>query len=150
MPLAGAPLPSPMQPKAHSQRSFGEDDESLVRRIQERDERALEALYDRYSTAVYSLALRILSDRAAAEDVLGDVFWRVWRAAETHDPDRGCVVAWIMTIARRRAIDELRMRVRRERREGPRQAAQPVRTSGGPAAVSSSPRWRCCAWRTRR
>lgn len=106
-----------MQPKTLRQRIHLGDDESLLRRIQRRDETALEELYDRQSTAVYSLALRIVGDRAAAEDVLSDVFWRVWRRAETFDPRRGSLTAWLLTITRRRALDELRMGARRERRE---------------------------------
>ena len=106
-----------MQPKTLRQRIHLGDDESLLRRIQRRDETALEELYDRQSTAVYSLALRIVGDRAAAEDVLSDVFWRVWRRAETFDPRRGRLTAWLLTITRRRALDELRMGARRERRE---------------------------------
>ena len=106
-----------MQPKTLRQRIHLGDDEFLLRRIQRRDETALEELYDRQSTAVYSLALRIVGDRAAAEDVLSDVFWRVWRRAETFDPRRGSLTAWLLTITRRRALDELRMGARRERRE---------------------------------
>ncbi len=106
-----------MQPKTLRQRIHLGDDDSLLRRIQRRDETALEELYDRQSTAVYSLALRIVGDRAAAEDVLSDVFWRVWRRAETFDPRRGSLTAWLLTITRRRALDELRMGARRERRE---------------------------------
>ncbi len=106
-----------MQPKTLRQRIHLGDDEFLLRRIQRRDETALEELYDRQSTAVYSLALRIVGDRAAAEDVLSDVFWRVWRRAETFDPRRGSPTAWLLTITRRRALDELRMGARRERRE---------------------------------
>lgn len=106
-----------MQPKTPRQRIHLGDDQSLLRRIQRREETALEELYDRHSTAVYSLALRIVGDRAAAEDVLSDVFWRVWRRAETFDPGRGSVTAWLLTIARRRALDELRMGARRQRRE---------------------------------
>ena len=106
-----------MQPKTLRQRIHLGDDESLLRRIQRRDETALEELYDRQYTAVYSLALRIVGDRAAAEDVLSDVFWRVWRRAETFDPRRGSLTAWLLTITRRRALDELRMGARRERRE---------------------------------
>ena len=89
----------------------------VAQRALDGDESAFEELYDRQSTAVYSLALRIVGDRAAAEDVLSDVFWRVWRRAETFDPRRGSPTAWLLTITRRRALDELRMGARRERRE---------------------------------
>ena len=106
-----------MQPKAHEQRSHIRDDASLLRDIQRGDETALEELYDRHSTAVYSLVLRILADRGAAADVLSDVFWRIWKRPESHDPSRASVIAWMMTIARRRAIDEWRMSGRRERHE---------------------------------
>ena len=67
-------------------------------------------LYDRYSSIVYSVALRVLGDTAAAEDVLQDVFMQLWRKPEAFDANRGSLAAWLAVIARHRAIDVVRKR----------------------------------------
>ena len=82
--------------------------------IVKRDRNALEALYDRYSGAVYSLAMHMLRDFGAAEEVTQDVFFNVWRRASSYSTQRGSVTAWLFSIAHNRTIDELRRR-RRER-----------------------------------
>jgi len=86
--------------------------DDLLARIARRDRDALRALYGRFSTAVFSLARRILTDGGDAEDVLQEVFVQVWREAERFDRTRGSVAAWLMSIARNRAIDRLRSRRR--------------------------------------
>lgn len=87
-----------------------EDDNQLLFRIQSRDERALEALYDRYGGLLFALLLRMLGEREMAEEVLQDVFLTVWRASSVWDHQRGSVQAWLVAIARNRAIDQLRKR----------------------------------------
>lgn len=67
-------------------------------------------LYDRYSSIVYAVALRVLCDTAAAEDVMQEVFMRLWRSPETFDSSRGSLGPWLAVIARNRAIDGLRKR----------------------------------------
>ncbi len=84
------------------------DDSALVALVARRDEAALGALYDRYSRLVYSLALRIVGERGLAEEVVLDSFVSVWRAAGSFVEERGRFVAWLMSVARHRAIDELR------------------------------------------
>ena len=71
-------------------------------------------MYGRYSGAVYSLAMHMLRDSGAAEEVTQDVFFNVWRRASSYREDRGSVRAWLFSIAHHRTIDELR-RWRRER-----------------------------------
>ena len=67
-------------------------------------------LYDRYSPIVYSIALRVLGDTGAAEDVLQEVFLQLWRNPGVFDSSRGNMAAWLAVIARNRAIDSLRKR----------------------------------------
>src|SRR5436190_22356683 len=67
-------------------------------------------LYDRYSGIVYSVALRVLGDTGAAEDVLQEVFMQLWRNPGVFDSNRGNLGAWLAVIARNRAIDGLRKR----------------------------------------
>lgn len=67
-------------------------------------------LYDRYSSVVYSVALRVLGDTGAAEDVLQEIFLQLWRNPGAFDAARGRLGAWLAVIARNRAIDSLRKR----------------------------------------
>jgi RNA polymerase sigma-70 factor, ECF subfamily len=90
--------------------SSHEEDHALPLRLRARDEAALEALYDRYSGLVFTLALRIVGDRHLAEEVLQDTFWRCWVGAEQFDPRRGRPAGWLLGVARNRAIDLLRGR----------------------------------------
>jgi RNA polymerase sigma-70 factor (ECF subfamily) len=78
---------------------------------------AFEALYDRYGNIVYSVTLRILGDVHAAEDVVQEVFLRVWRRPDHYDTARGRFLTWLLSVARNRAIDEQRSRGRRQRFE---------------------------------
>lgn len=95
------------------------DDEALLRRVRAHDEAALAALYDRHAGLVFTVALRVLGDRALAEEVLQDTFLRCWQGAETYQPGRGHVAGWLLGIARNRAIDALRSRSHQARlREG--------------------------------
>jgi RNA polymerase sigma-70 factor (ECF subfamily) len=85
-------------------------DAGLVSAIRSGDQSAMAALYDRYSSIVYSVALRVLGDTGAAEDVLQDVFMQLWRNPGLFDSNRGSLGAWLAVIARNRAIDALRKR----------------------------------------
>jgi RNA polymerase sigma-70 factor (ECF subfamily) len=83
-------------------------DLSLLERIVARDAEAVGELYDRHSSLLYGLILRILRNASEAEEVLQDVFLQMWKRAETFDGTRGTPVAWLVRIARNRAIDRLR------------------------------------------
>ena len=81
-----------------------------------KDADALDAFYTRYSHFAFSLILRIVGNRSDAEDVLTDVFWQVWQQSFRYDASRGKPVAWLLTIARTRAIDCLRSSSRQQSR----------------------------------
>ncbi|MBI3448460.1 MAG: sigma-70 family RNA polymerase sigma factor [Acidobacteria bacterium] len=83
-------------------------------RIASRDQQALARLYDRHRSLVFALSLRIIRERAEAEEVLGDVFLQVWRQATGYDRSRATVEGWLVNLCRSRAIDRLRARGRRE------------------------------------
>jgi len=86
------------------------DEAALIGRIRAGDETAMADLYDRYSGIVYGVALRVLGNTTAAEDVLQEVFLQLWRNPQAFDADRGRLPAWLAVIARNRAIDHLRKR----------------------------------------
>ncbi|MBJ7598688.1 MAG: RNA polymerase subunit sigma-24 [Candidatus Nephthysia bennettiae] len=77
----------------------------------------LRTLYQRYGTLAYSLAVRMLGDHGRAEDVVQDAFIKVWTSAGSFDPNRGTLRTWLLTTVRHRAIDYLRGRPGRERKE---------------------------------
>jgi RNA polymerase sigma-70 factor (ECF subfamily) len=83
-------------------------DSDLLHAVARNDEAALAAVYDRYRLILFGLILRILHDRAEAEDVLQEVFLQVWRRAGDFDETRGRPFTWLVTIARSRALDRLR------------------------------------------
>jgi RNA polymerase sigma-70 factor, ECF subfamily len=85
-------------------------DARLILAIRSGSEQAMEELYDLYSSLVYSVALRVLRDTGAAEDILQEVFMQLWRAPSAFDSSRGSLPAWLSVIARNRAIDSLRRR----------------------------------------
>lgn len=88
----------------------------LIRRIASGDEGAVGELYDATSRPVFGLALRILNDPSAAEEVTLEVYTQVWRQASAYDPRRGTPSAWLLTIARSRAIDRFRSTEQTRRR----------------------------------
>lgn len=105
----------------------GEAD-ALLDRIGRGDREAVLALYDRFAGVVLSVATRITGNRSEAEDIVQDVFARVWREAPTFDRARGSAAAWIVTFARNRSIDVVRSRGRRSRHEDEQATEEPVVT----------------------
>jgi RNA polymerase sigma-70 factor, ECF subfamily len=83
-------------------------DAALIERIVQRDESALAELYDRYAGVLASVLNRILRDTQAAEEILQDIFFQLWRAPSRFDASRGSLPGWLMVIARNRAISRLR------------------------------------------
>ncbi len=89
----------------------------LLRRVTAGDEPALATLYDATARYVYGLALRVLDDAGAAEEVTLDVYQHIWTRADQFDRQRGSAHGWILAIARNRAIDRRRARAAADRRD---------------------------------
>jgi RNA polymerase sigma-70 factor (ECF subfamily) len=85
-------------------------DEELMPLVGRKDPEAFEVLFDRHGGAAFSLAYRIVGDRAAAEEVTQEAFISVWRSGARFDAVRGSVRSWLLSIVRNRAIDFLRSR----------------------------------------
>jgi RNA polymerase sigma-70 factor (ECF subfamily) len=93
------------------------EEAALLARIVDRDERAVEALYARYSGPLYSLAYQVTGADRFAQEVVQEVFVAVWRQAERFDPARGAVSSWLFSLARHKAIDLVRREANHRRRE---------------------------------
>jgi RNA polymerase sigma-70 factor (ECF subfamily) len=86
------------------------DDMGLLSRIQSGDQEAMSALFDRYGTMVYSVALRVLKDTGEAEDVMQEIFVQVWKNPSAFVSGRGSLGGWLVVVARNRSIDMIRRR----------------------------------------
>jgi RNA polymerase sigma-70 factor (ECF subfamily) len=107
------PRPNPAEPFARSFARASEvlpasDDNLLLRGIQRGDEAAIAQLFDRYAKLVYSVALRVLRDPSAAEDVLHEVFLHLWDKSESLNDVAGSLGGWLAVAARDRSLDTLR------------------------------------------
>lgn len=88
-------------------------DTELVARVVQGDEDAFLMIYDRYASRVHALTLRILSDPMLAEEATQDTFLKLWSRARLYLNERGSLILWLMTIARRTALDRIRLEARR-------------------------------------
>ena len=95
----------------------GETDVQLAEQLAAGDVRALEVLYDRYGPLAYSVSVRVLGDPGKAEDVVQEVFLKVWTNAARFDAGKGSLRTWLLTAVRNRSIDFLRGRGAHERSE---------------------------------
>lgn len=91
-------------------------DDALVRLLLRNDVNAFEKIYDKYCRIVYSLVLRIVQQSGPAEEVVQDVFLQLWRNSAQYDATRGPFAPWLLTLARNRALDTLRLKSERQRR----------------------------------
>ena len=107
-----------MNPNAH-------EDDFLMGRVAAGDRDAFARLFDRSSPAVLGLLVRMLGRRSEAEEVLQEVFLQVWRQADRYEPGRSTPRGWILVLARSRALDHLRSREARQRREAEISAGDP-------------------------
>jgi RNA polymerase sigma-70 factor (ECF subfamily) len=113
----------------------------LVLDIGRGDRAAFGTFYDRFAPLVFSFAMRLVQERSAAEDLLQEVFFQIWREAGNYSPERGTPEAWIITITRSRAIDKLRSIRRRDKSfvpmEGPTGQEYDGRVESGATASDS-------------
>lgn len=91
--------------------------EQLLRACARGDESSFATLYDRCSARVFGLVLRVVRDRAQAEEVAQDVFLDIWRQSARYDAVRGSALAWMLTIAHRKAVDRVRSAEAASRRD---------------------------------
>ncbi|HVV55298.1 MAG TPA: sigma-70 family RNA polymerase sigma factor [Mucilaginibacter sp.] len=83
-------------------------EEELVLALRNREKIAAEALYDMYSASLFGVISRIVTDTAAAEDVLQDTFLKIWNSFSSYSPEKGRLFTWMINIARNLAIDKIR------------------------------------------
>jgi RNA polymerase sigma-70 factor (ECF subfamily) len=118
------------------------DIEDMMARIKLRDRDALASLYDATSAKLLGVCLRVLKNRSEAEDVLHDVYVRVWQKADTYAVTGHSPMTWLITVARNMSID----RLRRKRPETGNDDAMALVADAGPgpeaAAIASSERAR--------
>jgi RNA polymerase sigma-70 factor (ECF subfamily) len=88
----------------------GDSDRVLMEQVRAGGQQAMTAVFDRYAGLVYSVAFRVLKDAGHAEDVTQEIFFQLWRKPESFSFSKGSLGAWLLVIARNRAIDQLRQR----------------------------------------
>lgn len=94
-----------------------ENDDELIERTARRDRNAFESFYDQYAPTVYAVLLKMLGNRAMADEALQETFIQVWRTADSFDRSRGTALGWLISIGRSRAIDRIRSESVRQLRE---------------------------------
>ncbi len=128
---SGAPSPEDGAP--------GPDLVDLLRRSGRGDEAAFARLYDATATRVFGLALRVVRDRAQAEEVTQEALLEIWRTAGRYDPDRGSPLSWLLTITHRKAVDRVRAAEAASRRDVTyHQQNQPVEHDSTAEAAQAS------------
>jgi RNA polymerase sigma-70 factor (ECF subfamily) len=118
-----------------------QDDSELARKVAARDRTAFLALYDRYAARVYGLCLRMLQEPSAAEEVSQETFLKLWSRAGQFDPRRGALLSWLLTIARRSALDRLRREARRPLYQ-PADVEELFEQIADPSSETEEARWR--------
>jgi RNA polymerase sigma-70 factor, ECF subfamily len=104
-----------MADSAHQRLERNESDEFLLERVVARDQEAFLALYLRYKNRVFSLILTILKDRPLSEEVLQDLFQKLWDRPEMYQSAKGHLLSWLLTVARNISLDYKRKESRRAR-----------------------------------
>ena len=119
-----------------------DDDIELVAKVARGDEQAFLKLYDRHASHVYALTLRILSDPMLAEEATQDTFLKLWSRARQYLADRGSLLVWLLTIARRTALDRIRLETRRPQLSDLQDPDDIWPSLPDPVTLSEENRWR--------
>ena len=117
-------------------------DDALILLVAERNREAFIALYDRHAAKVYGLALRMLGEQMAAEEVTQDSFLKLWTRADSFSIKKGTLLAWLLTITRRTALDRIRLEDRRPEFSSPADPEDAWRLSPDPNSQTDEARWR--------
>ena len=134
-----------VNPASPSIRVVNPADEALVDRLMARDERALAEVVDAYKGLVFGMARRILVDAGLAEEVAQDTFLALWRRPGSYDPGRGGLQAFLMGVARNKAIDVVRREETRRRAASELVAGQDMESEVPPATEAVDERQRVVA-----
>jgi RNA polymerase sigma-70 factor, ECF subfamily len=118
------------------------DDVQFIHRVTQGDEGAFLAIYDCYVSRVYALTLRILVDPMLAEEATQDTFLKLWSRAHLYLPERGSLLVWLLSIARRTALDRLRLEGRRPTLSDAHDPAEAWQTIPDGNSVSEESYWR--------
>lgn len=119
-----------------------QDDAALVARVADGDRKAFTELFDRHAARVYGLAVRIVGETMAAEEVTQDTFMKLWTRAKSFSPRKGSLPAWLLTITRRTALDRVRFENRRPEFGSPVAVEDLWRGKPDPASQGDEARWR--------
>jgi len=84
-------------------------DHQIIELLQQQDKKAIDALYDQYSSALYGIVLNIVRSEMVAQDVLQEAFVKIWSKGVSYDPLKGTLFTWMLNITRNTAIDKQRM-----------------------------------------
>ena len=136
-PLRGHSEPSQQAGLDDESVTEGPDDRQLLQRVADKDRDALDLLYTRYVTPVYSMALHMLKQPPLAEEVTQDVFLNIWLKAASFNVDRGQPRSWIMSVTHHRVIDVIRSRRRTATATDPEGYETLERLPSGGASVES-------------
>jgi RNA polymerase sigma-70 factor (ECF subfamily) len=108
----------------------------LVMLLKQRDEPAFSYLYDHYSAALYSVILGIVPDRELANDVLQDVFIKIWRQMDTYDTTKGRLFTWMLNVARNASIDVVRSKNFQQSQQN-RELTENIYDAGGSTNINT-------------
>lgn len=117
------------------------DESKLIAQVANGDERAFLTLYDRHVSRVHGLTLHILGDPMMAEEATQDTFLKLWSRARQYLVERGPFLPWLLTIARRVALDRLRLEARRPALSDPRDSENVWQTIPDLESVTEEARW---------
>jgi RNA polymerase sigma-70 factor (ECF subfamily) len=117
-------------------------DSELASQVAQGNRDAFAALYDRHASRVFGLALQMLGEQMAAEEVTQDTFMKLWTRADTFSPKKGALLAWLLTITRRTALDRIRLENRRPDFNNPNDPQNTWRKLASSHSGTQEARWR--------